>query len=416
MSLSAARPLVSVYTDKNEVIKDTTVPLPSIFKAPIRPDIVNEVSQLMRRNARQAYAVSAEAGHQTSAESWGTGRAVARIPRVRGGGTHRSGQGAFGNMCRGGRMFAPTKPWRRWHRKININLKRYAVVSAIAASGVPALVQARGHVVDGISELPLVVSDKIQEYKKTKQAVLFLRRSKIWADVLKVYKSKRFRAGRGKMRNRRRIQRRGPLIVYSKDDGLRRAFRNIPGVDTMSVHKMNLLKLAPGGHMGRFIVWTESAFKHLNDLFGTWNEPSKVKKSYNLPHPIMSNTDLTRLLKAEEIKRVLRAPKKTVFRRVRRLNPLRNTRQMIKLNPYAEVTRRRALLEKEKRKFNDQLEAAKEKKKELPKGHPAVVFQKAELNKLKMRKAAKKVRLARLQEKKKALEEKKKAKTAPKKK
>lgn len=38
------------------------------------------------------------AGHQTSAESWGTGRAVARIPRVRGGGTHRSGQGAFGNV------------------------------------------------------------------------------------------------------------------------------------------------------------------------------------------------------------------------------------------------------------------------------------------------------------------------------
>jgi hypothetical protein len=32
----------------------------------------------------------------------------------------------------------------------------------------------------------LVVSDKIQEYNKTKQAVLFLRRSKIWADVLKV--------------------------------------------------------------------------------------------------------------------------------------------------------------------------------------------------------------------------------------
>lgn len=39
-------------------------------------------------------------GHQTSAESWGTGRAVARIPRVRGGGTHRSGQGAFGNVSR----------------------------------------------------------------------------------------------------------------------------------------------------------------------------------------------------------------------------------------------------------------------------------------------------------------------------
>ena len=52
----------------------------------------------MRKNKRQPYAVSAIAGHQTSAESWGTGRAVARIPRVRGGGTHRSGQGAFGNV------------------------------------------------------------------------------------------------------------------------------------------------------------------------------------------------------------------------------------------------------------------------------------------------------------------------------
>ncbi|XP_070491223.1 large ribosomal subunit protein uL4 [Chironomus tepperi] len=402
MSLSAARPLVGVYTDKNEVIKDTTIALPAIFKAPIRPDVVNDVHQLMRRNARQAYAVNAEAGHQTSAESWGTGRAVARIPRVRGGGTHRSGQGAFGNMCRGGRMFAPTKPWRRWHRRISVNQKRYAVVSAIAASGVPALVQARGHVIDGISELPLVVSDKIQEYTKTKQAVLFLRRNKLWGDVLKVYRSKRFRAGRGKMRDRRRIQRRGPLIVYSKDDGLRRAFRNIPGVDTMSVHKMNLLKLAPGGHLGRLIVWTEAAFKHLNDLFGTWNEPSKVKKAYNLPHPIMSNTDLTRLLKSQEIKSVLNAPKKTVFRRQRRLNPLKNAKQMIKLNPFSEVTRRRALLAKEKKKFETVIEKAKKKKVELKSNHPAIVYQKNVANRLKLLKAVRKNRLARVAEKKKA--------------
>lgn len=32
-----------------------------------------------------------------------------------------------------------------------------------------------------------------------------------------MYKSQRFRAGKGKMRNRRRIQRRGPLIVYGQD-------------------------------------------------------------------------------------------------------------------------------------------------------------------------------------------------------
>ena len=65
--------------------------------------------------------MSEKAGHQTSAESWGTGRAVARIPRVGGSGTHRAGQAAFGNMCRGGRMFAPTKTWRKWHVKVNQN-------------------------------------------------------------------------------------------------------------------------------------------------------------------------------------------------------------------------------------------------------------------------------------------------------
>jgi len=384
MSLSAARPLITVYSDKNEPVKDSTVCLPAVFKAPIRPDVVNEVHQLMRRNRRQPYAVSEQAGHQTSAESWGTGRAVARIPRVRGGGTHRSGQGAFGNMCRGGRMFAPTKSWRRWHRKINVNQRRYALVSAIAASGVPALVQSKGHIIDGVSEFPLVVSDDVQKLQKTKQAVIFLRRLKIWADIQKVYKSQRFRAGRGKMRNRRRIQRRGPLIIYHKDEGLRRAFRNIPGIETMRVEKMNLLKLAPGGHVGRFVIWTESAFKRLNNLFGSWKSPSKSKKGYNLPQPKMANTDLSRLLKSEEIRKVLRDPKKKVFHRVRRLNPLTNTRQLIKLNPYAEVLKRNALLAAEKRKAARIIESAKRRKIELPKSHFALTLTKQHEERKKM--------------------------------
>ena len=85
---------------------------------------LSQVHTGLNKNNRQPYAVKFEAGMQTSAESWGTGRAVSRIPRVPGGGTHRAGQGAFGNMCRGGRMFAPTKTWRRWHRKVNVNEKR----------------------------------------------------------------------------------------------------------------------------------------------------------------------------------------------------------------------------------------------------------------------------------------------------
>merc|ERR1719263_2231439 len=121
-------------------------------------------------NKRQPYCVNKYAGKMPSAASWGTGRAVSRIPRVQGGGTHRSGQGAFGNMCRGGRMFAPTKTWRKWHRKINLSQRRYAVASALAASAVPALVMARGHKIDDVPEIPLVMDTSIESAKKTSAA------------------------------------------------------------------------------------------------------------------------------------------------------------------------------------------------------------------------------------------------------
>lgn len=207
--------------------------LPAVFRAPIRSDVVAMIHDQMRKNKRQPYAVAREAGHQTSAESWGTGRAVARIPRVRGGGTHRSGQGAYGNMCRGGRMFAPTSVMRRWHRRVPVAQRRYAICSAIAASGVPALVMARGHVIQGIDEIPLVLSDKasvpstsvseklicilqVESITKTKEAVTLLRRLHAWADVEKVYKTRRYRAGKGKRRNRRYKKKLGPLIVYNQ--------------------------------------------------------------------------------------------------------------------------------------------------------------------------------------------------------
>merc|ERR1712110_408601 len=189
MSFTAARPQVSVYDESGAAAGQ--VATPAVFKAPIRSDLVNFVHTNLRKNARQAHGVKKIAGEQTSAESWGTGRAVARIPRVRGGGTHRSGQGAFGNMCRGGHMFAPTKVYRKWHRKVSVQQKRYAMVSAIAATGVPALVMAKGHRIEETPEVPLVVSNNVQSFAKTKEAMIFLRRNKAHNDVDQVYKSQR---------------------------------------------------------------------------------------------------------------------------------------------------------------------------------------------------------------------------------
>jgi large subunit ribosomal protein L4e len=140
---------------------------------------------------------------------------------------------------------------------------------------------------------------------------------------------------------------------------LTRAFRNIPGVDTIDVQKLNLLKLAPGGHVGRFCIWTESAFKKLDAIYGTWRKPSESKKNWNLPMPKMAVTDLAKLLKSEEIRKVLRAPNRKVHRAVLKTNPLKNVRTLLQLNPYAAVLKKNAELTTEKQKAAKVAAAAK---------------------------------------------------------
>lgn len=44
--------------------------------------------------------------------------------------------------------------------------------------------------------------------------------------------------------------------------------RNLPGVEVASVDSLNLLQLAPGGHLGRFVIFTKSAFDRLDKIFG----------------------------------------------------------------------------------------------------------------------------------------------------
>eukprot|EP00499_Haloplacidia_sp_CaronLabIsolate_P005851 CAMPEP_0196769790 /NCGR_PEP_ID=MMETSP1104-20130614/752_1 /TAXON_ID=33652 /ORGANISM="Cafeteria sp., Strain Caron Lab Isolate" /LENGTH=383 /DNA_ID=CAMNT_0042139893 /DNA_START=35 /DNA_END=1186 /DNA_ORIENTATION=- len=337
-----ARPVVSVYNSTTaEVVSE--VPLPAVFTAPIRPDVVNITHTNVAKNKRQAYAVSQMAGHQTSAESWGTGRAVSRIPRVAGGGTSRSGQGAFGNMCRGGRMFAPTKTWRRWNRKTNLTQRRHAMASALAATALTPLVLARGHRVEAVPQLPLVLSNDVQGVSKTKGALEVLSRFGAEADVEKAKDSKHLRRGKGKMRNRRYVLRRGPLVIYAKDDGITRAFRNLPGVELAHVDRLNLLQLAPGGHLGRFCVWTADALERLNALFGSYSQKSEVKTGYALPRPPMANADLARVINSDEIQSALKPAKKPSRFVARKRNPLRNRDAMMKLNPYFKVHRKQEL-------------------------------------------------------------------------
>jgi len=192
---------------------------------------------------------------------------------------------------------------------------------------------ARGHRIGEVAELPLVVSEGAESLQKTKEALELLKKLGCEEELNKVNASKKVRSGKGKMRNRRYTMRRGPLVVYNEDNGIVRALRNIPGVETASVDALNLLTVAPGGNFGRFIIWTEGAFKKLNEMYGSLKSGAPAKKGYHLPRAMMENADVARIINSDEIQSVLKpkldAPKSDGKKR----NALKNKMTMARLNP-----------------------------------------------------------------------------------
>merc|ERR1712195_424647 len=217
-------------------------------------------------------------------------------------------------------MFAPLRTWRKWHRKINTNQKRHAVASCLAASACAPLVQARGHRCDNVPELPLVAD---------------INSAGCGDDLAGVRNSKKMRNGQGKMRNSRFTIRKGPLIVYADEDSnVAQNSRNLPGVDSCNVNRLNLLMLAPGGHIGRFMVFTPTAFAALDGLFGTYNAASEAKRGFQLNRTSMECADLARIINSDQVQSKLRAIRTSVRAHDKtKKNPLKNRNMMQKLNP-----------------------------------------------------------------------------------
>jgi len=235
-------------------------------------------------------------------------------------------------------MFGPTRTWRRWHRKVLLGHKRYAVASALAASAIPALVTARGHRISQIAEIPFVIANEaIEGLVKTKKAAALFKKLNVEADIKKVKYSVVRRAGVGKMRNRPYKEKLGPIIVHnSPSANISPAIRNLPGVEFVHVARLNLLRLAPGGHLGRFIIWTSGAFAQLDKHWGTRDRPSQFKKGFILPRPILSNPDITRIITSDEIRHAVR-PIKRIAKHKHWVNPFRHPKRMDELNPYARI-------------------------------------------------------------------------------
>lgn len=334
--MAHCRPVISVYKFDEPASKESTLKMPAVMCAPLRLDIVRNIHALQVRNQRQPQARKYSAGEETSAKSWGTGRAVARIPRVPGGGTHRAGQATGGNMCRGGRTHSGFRITRKFYRKINVRMRRQAICAGIAASALPPLVMSRGHRIDDVTELPLVVNDGLECVKRAKTLVEILKGLGLGPELQKVIETQKRRSTTGKWRGRRKMRRCGPLIVYNENNGIRWACQSIPGVKALHYKRLNVLDLCPGGRFGRMIVWTEGAIKGLNDYYGNYTVGETKLSKFHLPRAKMMNPDLAFIVNSTEVQSVLRPKKearKLCYKRPDLLKKA-NRKRLLKADPY----------------------------------------------------------------------------------
>jgi large subunit ribosomal protein L4e len=237
------------------------VEVPKVFSTPVRHDVIKRAVIALQSTRFQPQGRDPMAGKRTTAESRGTGHGIARVPRLKG-----SSRAAFGVSIVGGHAAFPPLSEKIIVKRINKKEKRLAIRSGIAATAVKELVEKRGHKVQQLDQLPIVVSDELESLEKTRDVKDFLTSLELWSDVERADR-RTVRAGRGKMRGRKHKKGKGPLIVVGEDNGIGFAARNLPGVEVSNVYGLNAELLAPGAHPGRLVIWTQSAIEQLDEVW-----------------------------------------------------------------------------------------------------------------------------------------------------
>ncbi len=240
------------------------ITLPPVFQTPIRPDVIKRAVLAIQSNRLQPQGRDPMAGKRTTAESRGTGMGIARVPRIKGGG----GRAAFAPSTVGGRQPHPPKAEKIIVKSIPKKEAKLALTSAIAATAQKDVVVKRGHKVEDIVQIPLIVDDAIEGLTKAKEVEEAFSSLGLNADLNRVKNSRKVRAGKGKRRGRKMKQAVGPLIVVVDGESLASAASNLPGVQVTTISNLNTEMLAPGTHPGRLTVWTNGAIEQLNTLYG----------------------------------------------------------------------------------------------------------------------------------------------------
>jgi large subunit ribosomal protein L4e len=228
---------------------DGTLELPEVFETPQRPDLVRRAVLAAQANAKQDYGSDEHAGLRTPAESFGSGRGMAHVPREN-------------NVARrvpqavSGRRAHPPKAEKDQGLEMNDKERQLAVRAAIAATADAEAVAERGHEFDDDVDLPLVVSEEFEGLVKTREVVDVIEALGVRADVERADEAT-VRAGRGTTRGRKYQRPSSVLFVTSGEPS--KAARNLAGADVATAREVNAADLAPGGEHGRLTVWTESA-------------------------------------------------------------------------------------------------------------------------------------------------------------
>lgn len=256
---------IPVYNILGEEKKKIEKPL--IFNIPVRVDLIGRLFHYQFTHRLQPKGRYPLAGRDTSAEYFGVGLGIARIPRYKDQPLRMTG--AIVAMARGGRKPHVTTPEKRIYKKINKKELRFAIASAIAATGDRDLVAKRGHVIDEVAHIPLIVDNEFEKIDRTRELRDVLRSLGVWKDVERVRNNVKTVGSKASWRGRRVKKRVGPLIVYSENQGIVNAARNIMGVDVVSGKDLSLIHLAPGGHPGRLVIWVEDVFPVLENRLKT---------------------------------------------------------------------------------------------------------------------------------------------------
>ncbi len=241
------------------------VTLGDAFSRPVRKDVIKRAVLAEQSATRQPYGSDKLAGQRTSAKYMGRrgirgsmmNREMSRMKRITNGGFLRWKARAVVGVVKGRRAHPP-KAEKVWEQKINKKERKMALLSAISSTTDKKLVSERGHQIEGVKHVPLIIEDKLQELTKNKEVYEALIALGLEKELFRC-SQKKTRAGRGKMRGRKEIKRKGPLIIVSEDKGISKAAKNIPGVDIATVKSLKVEMLAPGTYPGRLAVWTKSA-------------------------------------------------------------------------------------------------------------------------------------------------------------